>query len=276
MVRHLVRHAAEHEALHARHAAVADDDEVGADLLGDVDRARRRDRPARDGSRTSRPPPRPARRRVPQTCGSRPRCRGSRSSTSNVGAPAAAACAELTRRHEPVRVHECSVAPLCAASSMAFCTAALAVSEPSVPTTITSNDHASDATCSRGRLARWQNAIPWPRSAKICLALPEVAERLSHGAPTFFVRDKKTLATVWDDHHGDGILGLDLRGAAGRATTARRRGTRAVLRAGVRRRPRVDRRAPRPQGRLGRDPRDPRGLVPLRRRPPSSSPNSTV
>ena len=43
---------------------------------------------------------------------------------------------------------------------------------------------------------------------KLCLALPEVEERLSHGAPTWFVRGKKTLATVWDDHHGDGRLAL--------------------------------------------------------------------
>jgi len=39
---------------------------------------------------------------------------------------------------------------------------------------------------------------------EICLALPEVTERLSHGAPTFFVRDKKTFVTVWSEgHHGD-------------------------------------------------------------------------
>src|SRR4029078_13655339 len=36
---------------------------------------------------------------------------------------------------------------------------------------------------------------------ELCLALPEVNERLSHGAPTFFIRDKKTFATVWDKHH---------------------------------------------------------------------------
>ncbi len=42
----------------------------------------------------------------------------------------------------------------------------------------------------------------------ICLALPEVTERPSHGAPTFFVRDKKTFVMFHDDHHGDGILGL--------------------------------------------------------------------
>ncbi len=31
----------------------------------------------------------------------------------------------------------------------------------------------------------------------ICLALPEVTERLSHGAPTWFVRDKKSFVTLW-------------------------------------------------------------------------------
>ncbi len=41
-----------------------------------------------------------------------------------------------------------------------------------------------------------------------CLALPEVTERLSHGAPTFFVRDKKSFVMFHDDHHGDGILGI--------------------------------------------------------------------
>ena len=39
---------------------------------------------------------------------------------------------------------------------------------------------------------------------EICLALPEVTERLSHGAPTFFVRGKKTFVTVYaEGHHGD-------------------------------------------------------------------------
>jgi hypothetical protein len=43
---------------------------------------------------------------------------------------------------------------------------------------------------------------------RICLALPEVSERLSHGSPAFFIRGKKTLTMFVDDHHGDGILGI--------------------------------------------------------------------
>jgi hypothetical protein len=46
------------------------------------------------------------------------------------------------------------------------------------------------------------------RVRRLCLALPETSERLSHGAPSFFVRGKKCFATVHDDHHGDGIFGL--------------------------------------------------------------------
>ncbi len=49
---------------------------------------------------------------------------------------------------------------------------------------------------------------PVEKVRRLCLALPEVNERLSHGAPTFFIRDKKTFATVWDNHHNDQRLGL--------------------------------------------------------------------
>ena len=42
----------------------------------------------------------------------------------------------------------------------------------------------------------------------ICLGLPETSERPSHGAPTFFIRDKRSFATVWDNHHGDGRFAL--------------------------------------------------------------------
>jgi hypothetical protein len=41
-----------------------------------------------------------------------------------------------------------------------------------------------------------------------CLGLPEVEERLSHGAPTFFVRGKRSFLTVHDNHHGDGRFAL--------------------------------------------------------------------
>jgi hypothetical protein len=38
----------------------------------------------------------------------------------------------------------------------------------------------------------------------ICLALPEVTERPSHSAPTWFVRDKKSFVMLWaDGHHGN-------------------------------------------------------------------------
>jgi hypothetical protein len=41
------------------------------------------------------------------------------------------------------------------------------------------------------------------RLRKIALALPETSERLSHGAPTFFVRDKRAFVMVLTNHHGD-------------------------------------------------------------------------
>lgn len=43
---------------------------------------------------------------------------------------------------------------------------------------------------------------------EVCLSLPEVSERLSHGSPAWFIRGKKTLAMFVDDHHGDGIVGI--------------------------------------------------------------------
>lgn len=46
------------------------------------------------------------------------------------------------------------------------------------------------------------------RLRSIAQALPEVSERLSHGAPTFFIRDKRVLAHLFDDHHGDGRVAL--------------------------------------------------------------------
>ena len=47
---------------------------------------------------------------------------------------------------------------------------------------------------------------PLERLREICLSLPEATERLSHGAPTWFVRDKKVFVTFADNHHDDGRL----------------------------------------------------------------------
>ncbi len=49
---------------------------------------------------------------------------------------------------------------------------------------------------------------PFDPVRRIALALPETSERLSHGAPTFFIRDKKTFVMCMDDHHGDGRVAL--------------------------------------------------------------------
>lgn len=38
----------------------------------------------------------------------------------------------------------------------------------------------------------------------LALALPEAAERLSHGSPGFHIVKGKFFAYVWHDHHGDG------------------------------------------------------------------------
>jgi len=42
----------------------------------------------------------------------------------------------------------------------------------------------------------------------ICFGLPEVSERLSHGAPSFFVKEKRCFAMVLTDHHGDGRFAI--------------------------------------------------------------------
>src|SRR5690606_24564932 len=39
------------------------------------------------------------------------------------------------------------------------------------------------------------------RVRRICSGLPEVTERPSHGAPTWFVRDKRAFVTLWADGH---------------------------------------------------------------------------
>src|ERR1044071_6460575 len=50
-----------------------------------------------------------------------------------------------------------------------------------------------------------EEAAALARVRGICIDLPEVTERLSHGEPAWFVRDKKTFASFVDHHHDDRI-----------------------------------------------------------------------
>ena len=45
------------------------------------------------------------------------------------------------------------------------------------------------------------------RVRRICAAMPECTEKLSHGEPTFFVR-KKVFAMFANNHHDDGHIGV--------------------------------------------------------------------
>ena len=45
------------------------------------------------------------------------------------------------------------------------------------------------------------------RVQRVCHALPETTERLSHGEPTFFVR-KKVFAAFSNNHHNDGHIAV--------------------------------------------------------------------
>jgi hypothetical protein len=49
---------------------------------------------------------------------------------------------------------------------------------------------------------------PLDRIRSSCLALPEATERVSHGMPTFFVRDQRAFAVYSDHHHNDGRLAI--------------------------------------------------------------------
>ena len=46
---------------------------------------------------------------------------------------------------------------------------------------------------------------PLEKLRRLCLALPETTERISHGEPTWFVRDKKTFV-MYANHHHDDVL----------------------------------------------------------------------
>lgn len=59
---------------------------------------------------------------------------------------------------------------------------------------------------------------PIERVRRLCLALPETSERLSHGEPTFFVH-KKVFVMFADNHHGDGHIAVWLPAPPGIQTT---------------------------------------------------------
>jgi hypothetical protein len=46
------------------------------------------------------------------------------------------------------------------------------------------------------------------RIRELCASLPETNERLSHGAPTFFVRGKRAFVMYHENHHGDGRIAI--------------------------------------------------------------------
>lgn len=52
-----------------------------------------------------------------------------------------------------------------------------------------------------------RRAAPFERIRKLCLSLPETAETLSHGSPTFWVK-KRTFLAFADNHHGDGRVAV--------------------------------------------------------------------
>ncbi len=52
------------------------------------------------------------------------------------------------------------------------------------------------------------------RVRRICLALPETSEKLSHGEPTWFV-EKKVFAMFSNNHHHDGHIAVTIPAAIG-------------------------------------------------------------
>jgi hypothetical protein len=52
------------------------------------------------------------------------------------------------------------------------------------------------------------------RARRLCLAMPEAAEKLSHGEPTFFAR-KRVFAMYSNNHHNDGHIALMIPAAPG-------------------------------------------------------------
>jgi hypothetical protein len=59
------------------------------------------------------------------------------------------------------------------------------------------------AARTRGNSARSSRSDPVESLRRLCLGLPEVTERVSHGEPTWFVRGQKVFVTLADHHHDD-------------------------------------------------------------------------
>jgi hypothetical protein len=49
--------------------------------------------------------------------------------------------------------------------------------------------------------------VPPAKLRALCLALPDVQERVSHGEPAWFVRGR-LFVTLWDHHHDDRVAFL--------------------------------------------------------------------
>ena len=63
-------------------------------------------------------------------------------------------------------------------------------------------------------IERPSDPVTVERLRRLCAALPDVTERLSHGEPAWFVRDRSFATTA--DHHHDDRLAVWLAAAAGR------------------------------------------------------------
>ena len=55
---------------------------------------------------------------------------------------------------------------------------------------------------------------PYDRVRELCLSLPDVEEKLSHGEPTFFVK-KRVFVTFSTNHHNDGRFAIVCNAAEG-------------------------------------------------------------
>ena len=84
------------------------------------------------------------------------------------------------------------------------------LADPDVPSTPPTHPKSGSQHRDRGHtgVMREEAAEALEQVRAICMALPEMVERPSHGSPAFFVRGKKTVAMFLDDHHGDGRLAI--------------------------------------------------------------------